>query len=127
MFRHLVFIPQHSKYKYCMKKLILAVALLAPAAVHSETSHASTESRGDTTHIEYSVTKAIFYGSSIDLSREWNPCVGPVDGGVEVHMTQQILPIKNCPGQYVVVRDYTLPDGTLLKHTVRRLSGSVPV
>lgn len=83
---------------------------------------------GNTPVVKYPTTKAIFYGSGIDTGKEWNICTGATDGGVEVHMLQKILPIQNCPGDYVVVRVYTLPDGTVVKRQIRRLSnGPVPV
>lgn len=84
---------------------------------------------GNIPFINYPTTKFVFYGSGIDLDREWNICTGNTDGGVEVHLTQQILPIQNCPGEYVVVRTYTTPDGKLIKRSLRRLAdyGSVPV
>ncbi len=83
---------------------------------------AKPEAWGGTPYVIYPTTKAIFYGSGIDLTKDYNICTGSTDGGVEVHMTQQILPIQHCPGDYVVVRKYTYADGTFIKQTLRRLS-----
>lgn len=85
--------------------------------------------KGDRAEIIYPTTKAVFYGSTIDFDGSRNPCRGSTDGGAEVHLTQQIKPIENCPGDYAVVRHYTLADGTLLKQSISRLSrlGSVPI
>jgi hypothetical protein len=80
------------------------------------------EAWGDTQFINYPTTQCTFYGSQIDASKDWNICVGDTDGGVVVHMTQDILPIQNNPGKYVVVRKYTLPDGSLIKQSIKRLN-----
>jgi hypothetical protein len=78
------------------------------------------ETWGDCQFVNYPTTQCIFYGSDIDTTQDWNICVGDTDGGVEVHMTQQILPIQNSPGHYVIVRRYTTPDGSLIKQTIKR-------
>ncbi|MDE6490352.1 MAG: hypothetical protein K2L49_04250 [Muribaculaceae bacterium] len=112
-------------------KLFISVMLCFAALSMPAYSLASKKpvSWGDTNFVEYPTTHAVFYGSDIDLDKEWNICTGSTDGGVEVHMTQQILPIQNCPGEYVVVRTYTDKDGKLIKRTILRLSsyGSVPI
>lgn len=116
------------KMKISVMRYILSVALLFVAiAGHSEKVK-KPESWGDIRFVRYPTTKAIFYGSGIDLSKDWNICTGDTDGGVEVHMVQKILPIENCPGEYVVIRVYRDKDGNFLKKSVRRLSdGPVPI
>lgn len=113
-----------------MKKfLITAVAaVMASAVCSAENTSEKPEGWGDTVVETYPTTTAVFYGSGIDLSRKWNICTGNTDGGVEVHFKQEIKPVQNCPGEYVVVRRYTYPDGTLIKQSLQRLSeGSVPI
>lgn len=114
-----------------MKRIMLSTAMLAMSllGIHANENANKPESWGNTPFVIYPTTKATFFGSGIDLSKDWNICTGSTNGGVEVHLIQQILPIQNCPGEYVVVRTYTTPDGKLLKRSLRRLSdyGSVPV
>lgn len=110
--------------KIAISTLVLSVFL----STHLSAAEKPT-SWGDHRFIEYPTTETIFYGSGIDVNKDWNICVGATDGGVEVHLRQQILPIQNCPGEYVVVRTHTDRDGKLIKRSTRRLSdyGSVPI
>lgn len=114
-----------------MKKFIISAATLIASVVVCSANETVSKpvGWGDVPFVKYPTTQMVFYGSGIDLNRNWNICIGNTDGGVEVHLTQQILPIQNCPGEYVVVRTYTTPDGKLIKRSLRRLSdyGSVPV
>lgn len=60
-----------------------------------------------------------FYGSSIDLSRENNPCVGRTDGGVEVIVKTEFLPLMNNPQKTVKIVTTSMPDGTILKKATK--------
>lgn len=114
-----------------MKKRIALVLLLAACAAAPALRAAEKPQAGEEKIrcADYHVTRAVFYGSGIDTSRRWNICTGATDGGVEVHMTQHIVPIRNCPGEYAVVRKYTDKGGALIKYSVRRLKdcGSVSI
>jgi hypothetical protein len=106
-----------------MKKGICLCAMVgALLLTNAATGASKPEAWGDTQFINYPTTQCTFYGSQIDASKDWNICVGDTDGGVVVHMTQDILPIQNNPGKYVVVRKYTLPDGSLIKQSIKRLN-----
>lgn len=117
-----------------MIKKIFTVAFMACSfayaigAENEESKVVKPEAWGDVEMVTYPKTVATFYGSGVDVTRKWNICTGSTDGGVVVNMKQEILPIQNCPGDYVVVRRYTYPDGTLIKQSLQRLSnGSVPI
>lgn len=109
-----------------MKKYLLSLLFLA---LSSPVIIAGRKALPAEAAVKYPVTTAIFYGSGIDTSREWNICTGATDGGVVITMVQRILPIQNCKGDYVVVRTYTDQSGRVVKRSLRRLSsgGAVPV
>ena len=118
--------------KYLTLLCAMALSATCNAATCNDGCPAGTNENpagwGDTPVVKYPLTEAVFYGSGIDTSREWNICTGSTEGNVEVHMRQEILPVQYCPGEYVVVRVYMLPDGTVVKREIKRLSdGPVPI
>lgn len=69
--------------KIAISTLVLSVFL----STHLSAAEKPT-SWGDHRFIEYPTTETIFYGSGIDVNKDWNICVGATDGGVEVHLRQ---------------------------------------
>lgn len=99
--------------------ILLASAFVLSASETRNDSNVSTKNA--VRKVIFPETKAVFYGSEIDLSRKWNICTGNTDGGVEVHLSETVHPLENCPGEYVMVRKYTFPDGKIITQRLRRL------